>query len=98
MDNFPKWALRAVAGVLLAITMFFSNRAIAENDKTKAVAYEARSQANKAIDAVAMLQAQVADVRGAIEINRKESREDRVYAYQQIQSMEEKMLRALKNN
>lgn len=69
LDKFPRWALIAICGVFMGISIFFASRAIAENDKTKATAEQAMA-------GVTQLQNQVADVRGAQETFRKEYRED----------------------
>ena len=63
---------------LMTISGFFLNRAIADNDKTKTVAYEAKHKAEDALIANEQVSAQVADVRGAQETFRKEYREDQI--------------------
>lgn len=76
VDKWPRWALISLVAGLTLVCAFFTNRAVAEGDKTKEVAYEARYKANQALEMGNDLKVQVADVRGAQETFRKEYRQD----------------------
>lgn len=96
INKFPRWALVAINAVLIGIVILVANRAIADGDKVKAVAYEARSNANDALENVDQLKAQIADVRAVQEVSRKEYREDRIRDEQNLKLMEERIIRAVK--
>lgn len=76
VDKWPRWALISLVAILSGICVFFTNRAVADGDKIRSVAYEARTNANKAIELGNDLKVQIADVRGAQETFRREYRED----------------------
>lgn len=76
LDKMPRWALVAICGVFMSATLFFANRAVADSDRIKTVAYEARSTAQDALSLGNDLKLQIADVRGAQETFRREYRED----------------------
>lgn len=76
LDKMPRWALVAIGGVFMSSTLFFANRAVADNDRIKSVAWQAKNEAGKALDIGQQLQLQVADIRGAQEQFRREYRED----------------------
>ena len=95
-EKFPRWALVTISGALLGICLFFTSRAVADSDKMKAVAYQARTTADNAYMIANDLKIQVADVRGAQETFRREYREDRQRDVEQLQRMEERIIRAVK--
>lgn len=75
-DKFPRWALVALCFVFMALSTWFGGRAIAENDKIKVVAYQAKNVAEDAYALANDLKVQIADVRGAQETFRQEYRQD----------------------
>ena len=108
LDKMPKWALICIVIVLLKAADLFipmvsnnfekkSDAATAELGELRGLAYQARNKAEKAFEASEELKAQVADVRGAIEVNRKEYREDRIRDGEALRSMEDRIIRAVKS-
>ena len=75
-NKYPRWALVGLAGFLFFICLNFTNRAIAEGDKVKVVAYQAKNNADNAISISQDLKAQIADIRDSQEVFRREYRED----------------------
>lgn len=96
-SNWPAWAMRSLLGALVALCIFFTNRAIAENDATRATAASALRLAEEAIELGSELKVQVADVRGALETNRKEYRDDQIRESSELRMMEERIIRAVKS-
>lgn len=101
LNNAPRWFLIWLAGGLLAILTFaggFSiNRAFEESDRVKSVAYQAKNSADDAILGVQQLHNQIAELRGAFEVNRKEYREDTIRQEANARAMEERIIRAVKS-
>ena len=96
-EKFPRWALVSICGGLLSLCLFFTSRAVADGDKMKAVAYQARTTADNAYMLANDLKVQVADVRGAQETFRREYRDDRQRDVEQLQRMEDRIIRAVKS-
>ena len=65
-----------ITGILIAICGFFATRAVAEGDKSRVVAYQAKNMAEDALGLANDLKVQIADVRVAQETFRKEYRQD----------------------
>ena len=76
LDKLPRNILVPVCAVLFAVCLFFTNRAVAESDKNKAMVQQAKIDSEKALETSDDLKNQIADVRGAQETFRKEYRED----------------------
>lgn len=76
MDKWPRWAMYSLISALILATGFFTNRAVADADNIKTVAYEARSNAQDALALGNDLKSQLVDVRISQEVFRKEYRED----------------------
>jgi hypothetical protein len=72
LSKAPRWALISVNAVTMGGLLFFGNRAIAEGDKTKTVAYEGRSTANKALEDVTELKQDFKDFRFEYKQDQKE--------------------------
>lgn len=84
-----------LCGGFMGLSMFFATRAVADGDKVKSIAYQANKTAENALDLSQDLKIQIADVRGAIEVNRREYREDRIRDAAAMQAMEERIIRAM---
>lgn len=96
-NKLPRPLLIAVTTGLFSLCGFFLVRAVADGDKVKGVAYEAKKTSEQALAATAYLSAQVADVRLAIETNRKEYRDDRNRDSDVLRQMEDRIIRAVKS-
>ena len=97
LEKLPRSVLVWITGIALTIGGFITTRAVAEGDRTKAVAYQARNTADNAFELANDLKVQVADVRGAQEVFRREYREDRNKDAELLRSMEERIIRAVKS-
>ena len=82
--------------MFMAFSTFFGGRAIAESDKVKAVAWQAKGTAEDAYALANDLKVQIADVRGVQEISRKEYRDDRIRDAQYLREMEARIINAIK--
>ena len=89
LEKLPRSVLVLIAGVLFAISVFFSTRAVADIDTALANSNDAKNTATQALTGMNDLKLQMAEMRGAMETNRKEARED-------LNKMEDRIIRALK--
>lgn len=96
INKFPRWALVAINTALIGIVLLMANRAIADGDKVKAVAYEAKATSSKVARDLEIVSAQVADVRAQQEQFRREYREDNQRQEDQMKEMEQRIIRAVK--
>ena len=63
LDKLPRNVLIPITGALLALSLFFANRAVADSDKLKSIAYQAKNNSDKALESIAEMKLQIADIR-----------------------------------
>lgn len=100
----PREVLLGIISFLFLILAFFFNRSVAHADKIEETAFTAEKTANtalinskQALDANNELKVQIADVRGAVETNRRENREDNIRRDQDLKSMENRIITVVKS-
>jgi hypothetical protein len=76
LEKMPRWALVMLCGLAISCSLFFANRAIADGDRVKAVAYNAKNAADRANESTERLEKSVVAIQLSQETFRKEYRED----------------------
>lgn len=97
IQNLPRRVLVYMSSAFVGIVILVGSNVYADSQKTKVVAYDAKRTAENALELSKELKIQISDVRGAIEINRKEYREDRNKDADLMRAMEDRIIRAVKS-
>lgn len=96
LNKIPRWALIILSLAGLSSMGVLVSTARADLDRFKSIAYQAKNISDSNSDAINRLEANVEKIHITQETFRKEYRDDRIRDAQQLQAMEERIIRAMK--
>ena len=96
LNKVPRWALLVLIVALWWVSQFLGGRAIADVDKLKVVAYDARNMSIGNQEDIVDLKGSVEKIQVSQETFRKEYREDRIRDQESQRQMEDRIIRAVK--